>query len=431
VKMSVDVREIPPLSPKNLAGFADESEVNLSWSANNEWDVKSYKIYRNTERNFAPTFFDSIGTTIHPNTKFIDREFEKGTVYFYRIKTVDIDEKESYPSDVINVSPPLSGENIPDSTSMMLWHFNEGKDKVIYDETTNNKDGDIIEPVWINDGRFGRALSFNGRFTAVEVDNISIGKNNQSFTIEMWYRFTEGYQDKDMVFITQGYRRKTKGKWHLRYSSSARMIEGYVEAENGIEAFIMTDKGLRAGVWHHIALVRDAENDILKLYIDGKLAGQMEFSGIFDISNQYKLLIGKDARIIDYVRLSNFYGDIDEVRVSKIAISEFDIITKIAETEDLQIIPDSYNLYQNYPNPFNLSTKIDFDLPQREFVSLKIYNILGQEVRILKDGIAESGKHSVVWDGKNEGGMVMPSGVYFYKFKTENFVNIKKLILLK
>ncbi len=431
VKMSVDVREIPPIPPKGLAGVARPSEVDLSWSPNNEWDVSYYNIYRNTEKNFAPSHYDFTGKTTHPKATFVDKSVQNGEVYFYKITAVDIDEKESFPSKVVNVSPPLPGENMPDSTSLALWHFNEGKGAVIYDETLNDKDGNISNPGWISNGRFGNALTFDGRFTAVEGGKLKIGSNNESFTVEMWYRLTEGYQDEEMIFITQGHRRKTEGKWYLKYSSSSRMLEGYIESVNGVDASAVTNKGLDAGVWHHAALVRDAENDKFKLYIDNELAGQSDFSGVLDISNDYDLLIGKDARIIDYVRLSNFYGDIDEIRISNIAINDFDITTEIVETEHPAMLPENYNLYQNYPNPFNMSTKINFDLPKRNFLTLKLYNILGQVVRVLKNEVLDIGRHTVSWDGKNDEGIVLPSGIYFYELRTKEYAKIKKLIMLK
>jgi hypothetical protein len=96
-------------------------------------------------------------------------------------------------------------------------------------------------------------------------------------------------------------------------------------------------------------------------------------------------------------------------------------------------IPKEYALYQNYPNPFNPTTKIKYDLPVASKITLKIYNILGQEVATLKDEIEEPGFKSVELNGTN-----MPSGVYFYKIDAVgistqgNQLNqVKKLILMK
>lgn len=141
--------------------------------------------------------------------------------------------------------------------------------------------------------------------------------------------------------------------------------------------------------------------------------------------------MGKDARIIDYVRLSNFYGDIDEVRIVTEAVDGFDIVTSAEEPGENVLIPVKYNLYQNYPNPFNPVTNIRFDVPFDGLMSLRIYSILGQVVRTLADGFTEKGRHTVTWDGKNESGIVLPSGVYFYELRAEGFVEIKKMVFLK
>ncbi len=430
VKTTVDVREIPPIAPQNLVAFADRSKVELNWSPNNEWDVSYYKIYRDSDINFISSEQNSIGTSEHPKTTFLDYGFQKGSVYFYKISAVDIDGKEGNLSNPANVSPPLEGEGIADTNSVILWHFNEGKGDAIYDETSDNKDGNVISSSWIDDGRFGKALSFDGRFSAVEAGNVKIGKSNESFTIEIWYKLKDGYQNKDMVFITQGYRRKTKGKWYIGYSSDSKKIEGYVESKSGVYAYTSTNNGLDSE-WHHIALVRDAKESKVKLFLDNSLVDQTEFSNILDVSNDYNVIIGKDARIIDYVWLSNFYGNIDEVKISKIAKDKFDVITFIAENSEKFYVPEKYELFQNYPNPFNASTKIIFDLPQNEFVVIKIYNTLGQEIRTLKNEQFSAGRHTIVWDGKNDRGMIMPSGIYFYELKTKNFMNIKKLTFLK
>lgn len=94
-------------------------------------------------------------------------------------------------------------------------------------------------------------------------------------------------------------------------------------------------------------------------------------------------------------------------------------------------IPDKFELYQNYPNPFNPSTSITFDLPRDEFVTLKIYNIIGQEVRTLANEFRNAGKHTVVWDGKDNSGKIAPSGIYFYRITAGSFSKTLKMVLTK
>ncbi|MGB8658411.1 MAG: T9SS type A sorting domain-containing protein [Candidatus Zixiibacteriota bacterium] len=94
-------------------------------------------------------------------------------------------------------------------------------------------------------------------------------------------------------------------------------------------------------------------------------------------------------------------------------------------------IPRSYDLLQNYPNPFNPETQIRYDLPVPGHVELAVYNVLGQRVRLLVDQVQDAGRKSAVWDGKNQDGQDVASGIYFYKVKTDSFEKTKKMVLLR
>lgn len=89
-------------------------------------------------------------------------------------------------------------------------------------------------------------------------------------------------------------------------------------------------------------------------------------------------------------------------------------------------MPAVFGLKQNFPNPFNPSTTISFSMPVRARATLRIYNILGQEVEVLVDGQLEPGNHEILWDAENE-----PSGIYFYRLSYGSEVLTKKMALLK
>jgi photosystem II stability/assembly factor-like uncharacterized protein len=89
-------------------------------------------------------------------------------------------------------------------------------------------------------------------------------------------------------------------------------------------------------------------------------------------------------------------------------------------------LPISFSLQQNYPNPFNPTTVIEYQLPKSSFVSLKVYDILGREVKTLVNGYKTLGKYSVSFDASN-----FASGVYFYRLKSDVYSSIKKMILMK
>ena len=103
-----------------------------------------------------------------------------------------------------------------------------------------------------------------------------------------------------------------------------------------------------------------------------------------------------------------------------------DMITNI-----LEAIPAEYSLSQNYPNPFNPTTKIDFSLPRSDDVTVTIYNLMGQQIKVLMNSNLEYGYHTVTWNGLDQLGRPVASGVYFSELRTRNFRQTKKMLLLK
>jgi uncharacterized repeat protein (TIGR01451 family) len=105
--------------------------------------------------------------------------------------------------------------------------------------------------------------------------------------------------------------------------------------------------------------------------------------------------------------------------------------------ENDKTIPTAFALRQNYPNPFNPETNIKYDLSDQATVTLKIYNILGQEVATLANGLQQAGFYSTEWNGKNQLGSKVAGGVYFYRLEANPadggapFTSLKKMLMLK
>ena len=95
------------------------------------------------------------------------------------------------------------------------------------------------------------------------------------------------------------------------------------------------------------------------------------------------------------------------------------------------LIPNEFDLYQNYPNPFNPNTTIRYALKQNTRVTLTVYNLLGQEVKTLVNSRQGAGYKTVVWDGVNNLGQQVASGIYLYRLEAGNFVKIRKMILIR
>ncbi len=126
--------------------------------------------------------------------------------------------------------------------------------------------------------------------------------------------------------------------------------------------------------------------------------------------------------------------DVNTVPMDKFEIAN-DVLVWMQNETNLVIsgneTPSAYALAQNFPNPFNPSTTIRIDMREKGFVTLKIYNVAGQLVRTLVDGVKDAGSYNIAWDGMNDRGGAVASGIYFYKMETKDFSQTKKMVMLR
>ena len=138
-----------------------------------------------------------------------------------------------------------------------------------------------------------------------------------------------------------------------------------------------------------------------------------------------------------YIRLNNAPGGIKRVNSvggcpfvpigGGAATVNFGVnVTPFSGITPVSNIPDKFSLSQNYPNPFNPTTNIQFDLPKQGFVSLKVYDVVGKEVATLVNEVKNVGIYDVTFDGAN-----LSSGIYFYRLEVNDFVAVKKMLLVK
>ena len=162
---------------------------------------------------------------------------------------------------------------------------------------------------------------------------------------------------------------------------------------------------------------------------------KVTISGIENLPPQHAAwLIDKDLKISRNLRKNNQYavagnGEQYPKRLTLIVGKEDYLNEKL---KDFQVLPASYQLFQNFPNPFNPATTIRFSLPNPEKVTLKVYDMLGKEVRTLIDNASrEAGYHAVVWDGRNAIGAKAASGVYFIWLQAPQFAKTRKMLMLQ
>ena len=177
------------------------------------------------------------------------------------------------------------------------------------------------------------------------------------------------------------------------------------------------------GVWN---LKIDADTDEKEIFLSGVLKGKIpeELSiAIIDIPER-KAIFDFLEYGLQIIKNSNISYDI------KIIMGELDYVQQMSD-EILENIPSIFSLSQNYPNPFNPVTKLDYNLPLRSKVNISIYNVLGQEIKTLVNGVKEYGYHSTTWNGQDNVGREMASGVYFARITSQGFTKTRKMLLVK
>jgi hypothetical protein len=136
------------------------------------------------------------------------------------------------------------------------------------------------------------------------------------------------------------------------------------------------------------------------------------------------------------IKKNLYAGDNSKIKITQAYLSNSKA-GSIA-TEDLTpLVPEKFTLMQNRPNPFNPTTSIDFHIGYDyassglQKVRLDVFNILGQQVKVLVDEYLEPGPHTVVWDGSNQAGETVATGVYLYRLQVDKDHKTKKMLLLK
>jgi len=164
----------------------------------------------------------------------------------------------------------------------------------------------------------------------------------------------------------------------------------------------------------------------LKFYIDWGTHEQPIKTNALPFKNDL-IALGYDVQWNEWHeghQITNFRAHLDNVLESLFPVN----ITNIQDNNEL---PSKLSLMQNYPNPFNLMTSISYQLPKSNDVNLIIYNTMGQKVKTLVKQKQNAGFYQVQWNGRNEVGMEVTTGVYFYSLKVGSFMETKKMLVIK
>jgi hypothetical protein len=158
------------------------------------------------------------------------------------------------------------------------------------------------------------------------------------------------------------------------------------------------------------------------LISDGTGTTQVDGSGDYSYEPQLGDHIAYVKGVIDY--------SYDQYEIEINTDEDIGEVTTGVEQTDAEL-PLEYSLSQNYPNPFNPVTRLTYTMPQAGPVRIEIFNVAGQKVRTLVDQIEEAGRHTLTWQGRNDDGLEVSSGIYFCRFQAGDLRAVRKMVLLK
>lgn len=225
------------------------------------------------------------------------------------------------------------------------------------------------------------------------------------------------------------FRQNTNSIWRIKYFRTVNFGDFNTMFQSALQGSVTSSSnqpdivGVRNQPKHYFAWRVDGTPDSLR-YIGttsqglwpqnvSMMNGQSTISGLVGIKPGFR------------------YSDNDSCFAVYSLFGPFDVVAAYGcsgtvSVEEDEVIPANYSLSQNYPNPFNPSTNIKYSVPQTSFVKIKVYNTIGQEIAQLVSQELQIGNYEVTFDASN-----YPSGIYFYRIEAGNFVETKKMILIK
>lgn len=314
------------------------------------------------------------------------------------------------------------------------WRFESVEnDSIVYDAVGTNLDenpyvGVLKSTAQVVPGFFGNCLSLSSEDSSSYVETNFQGPQwdePRSFTA--WIKTDSAQQACILSYGTE----KTSEKVEFRLDGEIIRVENYGGNIRGVTP--VTD-----GEWHFVAAVIIAQGEGIKtvgLYVDGIWEGvEGNNENPFTTTDSLTMRIGMSGPRGD----RHFEGCIDELRVYNRDLGDGEImevmdadIANSAVKGHRSTVPSDFELGPNYPNPFNPSTTIKYDLPVRADVKLQVFDIQGRLVTTLVDGPQSAGSFVVKWEGVNDAGSKMPSGVYLVRMTTNQSVSFYKIILAK
>ncbi|MBI3788227.1 MAG: T9SS type A sorting domain-containing protein, partial [Ignavibacteriales bacterium] len=207
----------------------------------------------------------------------------------------------------------------------------------------------------------------------------------------------------------------------VRIASGNNLVYAYSRPYNGGDGVVAVNF---SPTQQNIALTLNSTN-LNSTFQDGKAY----FANDVYNDTSYSLQFNGGSTALSF-RLKS-YGSAVFVIADSLKRISLPTLVSVERDDSRSMSITDFRLYQNYPNPFNPSTTIQYEVPRESFVSLKIYGILGNEIATLEEGPKKQGLYTAQWNGRNQVGREVASGIYFARLQAGTFVNVKKMLLIR
>jgi hypothetical protein len=319
----------------------------------------------------------------------------------------------------------------------------------VEDATGNGNDGEVdCDTCWVQEGKVNGALAFNG-IARVTLPGQDIGLDSERGSVAFWLKSSDPSSIYTMFWAgdnTSGTGFGPENELHVHLEMAVDNVWTGGEASfviagpSGQHTFCFSDPDKEGGLgappsdeailladeeWHHIACTW-SNNEQAILYIDGEEVHVVDYVNpdpAFDMTVMYIGTMAAGNR--------GFRGLIDELVLYNevLILEDIQHLFNLTSVEDFRASSDF--VLGNYPNPFNESTTIRYRLDREGDVTLSVYNQIGQKVRDLIAESQGSGSHSVTWDGCNESGEKLPSGIYMYRLQVDDVVQTRRAMIMR
>ena len=328
-------------------------------------------------------------------------------------------------------------------TALSYFTINSAATINLPDDFTFTEDGEVtvnLEPYIEDSG--AKKGNYNLYLKASQVSRLvkkSPVKNNKSYTLSISENSNISASiNGDMVTFSS-----TTEDWNGTETVKFTLTENK-------DDYSLRTKNQKSSYFDYVNIIATAVNDSMEVASYFPVENTFALEGIptqkfslevEDIDNSYEELEfqwfvnNENQAVNDSVFTADIYDDGIYIIKGLVTDGEFteEIIWEVTQSNSISdlILPKRTKLSNNYPNPFNPQTKMDYQLKSLSNVSIVIYNYKGEKVRTLINSMKKPGFYSATWNGKNDFGRTLSSGVYFYMMKTADYQKIKRAIMVK